>query len=479
MRKRDKQGENVKRGKTTAAAIAAILFGLALAAQPSARGAIGPVVEVEGGSVRGIPARTPGVMVFKGIPYAAPPIGDLRWKSPAPVVKWPGVRSAGEFAADCKMPAKMPWPVAPRPTSEDCLFLNLWTPARSATDKRAVMVWIYGSRFLGGSPGDPVYDGDALAQKGVILITMNYRNNVMGYLSHSLLREELPQHSSGDYGMLDLIASLKWVQNNIAKFGGDPGKVTIFGFSSGGASVSLLVASPLAKGLFQQAICESGGSFGKVRPKTEAEAEKSEAEYAAKFGTTLAELRTTPADELMADPVEAEPVIDGWFLLADVYDVFKNGQQNDVPTIVGSNEVEPVDMADLQVTLYATLQARTGKAKVYQYRFTQQPPVGPDGIRGPVHGDEVQYVFHNLNMMQSANPYRRERDWTETDRKVEDIISSYWVNFAKTGDPNGPGLPHWSTVQEQESTVLEINANPRMITRPNTEQVKELEIKFY
>jgi para-nitrobenzyl esterase len=471
VRKRDKEGENLKGKKPTVAAIAATLFGLALAAQPAARGAIGPVVEVEGGSVRGIPARTHDVMVFKGIPYATPPVGDLRWKPPAPVVKWSGVRSAGEFAADCKMPAKMPWPVAPRPTSEDCLYLNLWTPARSATDKLAVMVWIYGSRFLGGSPADPEYDGEALAQKGVILVSMNYRNNVMGFLCHPLLREESPNHSSGNYGMLDLIASLKWIQGNIVKFGGDPGKVTIFGFSSGGESVNLLMASPLAKGLFQRAIGESAGAFGARRPKTEAEAEKSEAEYAAKFGTTVAELRAKPADELMADPAKAEPVIDGWFLPADVNDIFKNGQQNDVRTIVGSNEVEPVQMADLQVTLWATLQARTGKAKVYQYRFTQEPPVGPDGRRGPVHGDEVQYVFHNLNMMR--------RDWTETDRKVEDIISSYWVNFSKTGDPNGPGLPHWSTLQEQESSVLEINANPHMIPRPNTKQIKAEEEKYY
>ena len=291
-------------------------------------------VKVEGGWIQG--TVTKDLTVFKGIPFAAPPVGDLRWKAPQPVEKWEGVKQTTKFA-----PAPMQGGNPPSGKSEDCLYLNVWTPAKSADEKLPVLVWIYGGGFSFGSTAEPVYNGENLAKKGVILVSIAYRVGQLGFLALPELNAENPHHVSGNYGLLDQIAGLKWIQNNIAAFGGDPGKVTIFGESAGGISVSMLCASPLAKGLFQGAISESGGSFGPTRPttypgenmKTLKEAEVDGEAYVKKAGvSSIAELRKIEADKL---PMgfgmgSAWPIVDGYVIPDDQYKLYKAGKYNDV-----------------------------------------------------------------------------------------------------------------------------------------------------
>ena len=259
-------------------------------------------VEVEGGIIQGIV--TEDLTIFKGVPFAAPPVGDLRWKAPQPVVKWEGVKQTTEFA-----PAPMQGGNPVSGKSEDCLYLNIWTPAKSVDEKLPVLVWIYGGGFSFGSTSDPVHNGEHLARKGVVVVSIAYRVGQLGFLAHPELSAENPEKVSGNYGLLDQIAGLQWIQRNIAAFGGDPEKVTIFGESAGAISVSMLCASPLAKGLFRGAISQSGGSFGPTRPttypgenmKTLKQAEKEAESYLQMAGVkTIAELRKIEADKLPA-----------------------------------------------------------------------------------------------------------------------------------------------------------------------------------
>ena len=267
-------------------------------------------VTTETGLVRG--TRKGEQTIYKGIPFAEPPLGALRWKAPRQAAKWEGVREATNFA-----PAPMQGGNPPSGKSEDCLYLNIWTPAKSPTDKVPVLVWIYGGGFNFGSTSEPVYNGEKLASKGVVLVSVAYRVGRLGFLAHSELSAESQHHVSGNYGLLDMIAGLQWIQKNIAAFGGDPNKVTIFGESAGGIAVSMLCASPLAKGLFHGAISQSGGSFGPSRPTTFpgenmkrlAVAEKNGADYVKSAGvSSIAELREIPADKLPGGPGLAWPI---------------------------------------------------------------------------------------------------------------------------------------------------------------------------
>jgi para-nitrobenzyl esterase len=328
------------RNRIQAAALAAIVAGCCAAQTPAP-------VKVEDGILQGTPED--GLTVYRGIPFAAPPVGGLRWRAPQPAVKWDGVRQAAKFGPSC-VQGRGPSPTGQGPEmSEDCLYLNVWTPARSARDRIPVLVWIYGGGFNAGATSDPNYSGEKLAQKGVVLVSIAYRVGLLGFFAHPELSAKNPHHASGNYGLLDMIAGLQWIQKNIAAFGGDPGKVTIFGESAGGIAVSMLCASPLAKGLFHGAISQSGGSFGPPRPTTFPgenlkrlpEAEHAGETYARNAGASgIADLRKLPADKLPAVRGLAWPIIDGWAIPDDQYKLYEAKRYNDTPILVGYNSDE-------------------------------------------------------------------------------------------------------------------------------------------
>src|SRR6266404_3557411 len=339
---------------TIAFALAVAVSGLAFAANDA--------IKVDGGLISGTTAD--GLGSFKGIPFAAPPVGDLRWKAPQPVVAWEGVRQCDSFGPECPQapyPAGSMYASPPQKQSEDCLYLNVWTAARSG-EKRPVMVWIHGGALTRGSGANRVYDGTAFAKKGVVLVTINYRLGPLGYLAHPELTSESPRHSSGNYGVLDQIAALKWVQTNIAVFGGDAKNVTIFGESAGSWSVNTLVATPLAKGLFHRAIGESGGSFGPMPYLKEdrnkiASAEKVGVAFAKAAGAdSIKALRELPAEKIVdvfnndaeGKKFRTQPCVDGWVLPDEIRNIFARNTHNDVPVIVGSNanEMTPLTTPD-------------------------------------------------------------------------------------------------------------------------------------
>lgn len=464
-------------------------------------------VRVEQGLVSGAPGKNPDVRVYRGIPYAAPPVGDLRWKAPQPPAPWTDVRAATDYSNDCW---QQPYPPAAaiyqsklRPLSEDCLYLNIWTTAKSAKDRLPVMFWIHGGGFTRGAGSGAAYDGEFLARKGVVVVTINYRLGIFGFFAHPALTAESEHHASGNYGLLDQIAALQWVKRNIAAFGGDPDRVTIFGESAGSWAVSELMASPLGKGLFQRAIGESGGSFS---PMTSlADGEKAGEKLVASFtqGITndvLKTLRAVSAQDLLkagsSEVVRA--IVDGFVLPQSVYEIFAHGKQNDVPLLLGNNanegttlvpqgagvkaamftqgaktrygaladqflKIYPADSDEeavksfysayrdqafgWEMRTWARLQTKTGRQLSYLYYFTRVAP-GPLGQRlGAFHALEIAYVFGNFPWPFS---------WDDSDHKLSDIISSYWVNFATTGNPNGEGLPKWPAYSAQSDQALEL-----------------------
>ena len=456
-------------------------------------------VLTEYGLVQGVTEKD--LAVYRGIPFAAPPIGDLRWRAPQPAAKWEGVRPADKFGPD-------PYQGDGKGNvSEDCLYVNVWTPAKSAGERVPVLVWIYGGGFSFGSTSTPVHNGEHLARKGVVLVSMNYRVGPLGFLAHPGLTAESPRHTSGNYGLQDQIAGLQWVKKNIAAFGGDPDRVTIFGESAGGISVSMLCASPEAKGLFRGAISESGGSFGPTRPTTYpgenmrrlADAEQSGVAFAQKAGVnTIAELRQVAPDKLPAGwgSGTAWPIVDGWVVPGDQHKLYEAGRYNDVALLVGYNSDEglsfsrektaaeyiagvqkrygrfagdlikaypagadsvPKTARDLardaafgwQTWSWASLQLKTGKAKVFYYYFDQHPdrPAGsPQADHGTPHGVDVPYVFQTLD--------RNDAKLTPGDWAVSDLVSTYWTNFAKHGNPNGPGVPPWPEFTPGDRRVM-------------------------
>jgi para-nitrobenzyl esterase len=498
---------------------------LSLAFVPRSGATIQDPVRVEQGQLSGAAGRNPGVKIYRGIPYAAPPVGHLRWKPPKPAAKWKGVRQATEFSNGCVQlrPARHS-PMAVNETlsqSEDCLYLNIWTPANSADDKLPVMFWIHGGGFIIGHGSAPAYEGENLARKGVVVVTINYRLGVFGFFALPELTAESPHHASGNYGLMDQIAALQWVKKNIAAFGGDPKNVTIFGQSAGSWAVNLLTASPLAKGLFEHAIGESGAGFADPTfspMMTRTDAEKLGEKLAAGMGATqdvLKTLRAKPADEFLKATAGslASPIVDGWVLPQDVETTYAQGKQNDVPTIVGNNANEfatipmpligmpPVttraqfvavvkqrygDMAGQAIKLYpaesdaqatesayalardewfgwnmrewARMQVRTGHHPAYRYYFSHRPP-GPEGERlGAFHEIDLAYVFGNFTF-----PF----PWDDTDRKLSETIMVYWTNFAKTGDPNGAGLSRWPAYSPADDNVLDFGDQVSVRTRVN------------
>ncbi|MCG6960152.1 carboxylesterase family protein [bacterium BMS3Abin03] len=479
-------------------------------------------VKVEDGLLQG--TYEDGLTVYKGIPFAAPPVGDLRWRPPQPPAKWEGVLKADKFA---------PGPIqswgSPSDFSEDCLYLNVWTPAKSLGDNIPVFVWIYGGGFNGGATSIPTYSGENLANKGVVLVSIAYRVGQLGFMAHPELSAESPHHVSGNYGLLDMIAALKWIKKNIAVFGGDPNKVTIFGESAGGIAVSMLCASPLAKGLFEGAISESGGSFGPPRHTTYpgenlkllTDAEQSGLEYSKSAGvSSIAELRKIPADKLPAIKGLAWPIIDGYVIPDDQYKLYEAGKFNDTPILVGYNSDEgasfmrisepeayiksvkerygkfsddllkayPVGENNVPKTArdlmrdaafgwhtwsWARLQSQIGKSKVYYYYFDQHPdyPVdSPKAGYGSPHGQDVAYVFEHLNPSDS--------NLTKSDFEISEAMATYWTNFAKYGDPNGNGLPEWQAFSDKNPKVMYFSQTPYMGPVPSAKSLEVLDAYF-
>ncbi len=471
-------------------------------------------VRVENGQLVGVTDAN-GVTAYKGVPFGAPPVGDLRWKPPQPPAKWTGVRDASKFGASCmqnERGSSLPWTeefMTSGPISEDCLFLNVWTAAKSAKEKRPVMVWMYGGGFNEGSGEVTAYDGAALAKKGVVLVSMNYRMGALGFLVYPDLTKESEHHSSGNYGLLDQIAALQWVHNNIAAFGGDPDKVTIFGQSAGALSVGLLMQSPLAKGLFVRAIAESGpgllarnaaGGGNKL-----ADREQQGVKYAESRGAhSLAELRAMPAAAFFAPapgggrgaPTAGSTVVDGWVvpltppynqvpvlagMVADDVGIGTTGpaaanQKYAVTTytaavqriygdqadtflklypVTSDADVEAMQKASardrtrVQMYLWAADQVKASKT-VYTYYFDRVMPWPAHPEFGAFHTSDVPYVFNNIHKV--------DRPWEPVDDQVSDAVSSYWVNFAATGEPGGKGLAEWPAYNDGSHTTMELGA---------------------
>jgi para-nitrobenzyl esterase len=491
-------------------------------------------ITIESGPLAGPAPDAIGVRVYKGIPYAAPPVSPLRWRPPQPVRPWSGVRRSDQFGPNALQGIVFddidPYACG---LSEDCLYLNVWTPAAPrGADRLPVMVWIHGCGFVVGSGSEPRYDGTRLARRGIVVVTVNHRLNALGFLAHPELTRESEHGASGNYGMLDLVAALRWVKRNIAAFGGDPGEVTIAGESAGSEAVSALMASPLAKGLFARAIGESGAMFptpSRLSPLLLHEAEAQGLAFMTKVGAkSLAELRATPADAILAaapglGPRSYRPIVDGFFLPKAPVEIFAARGQSDVPLMAGWNKdegfnftllpggpggrpyaqiVRDIFKSEAEAALgyypggsskseeasaralggdltiihstwsWIEAQKASGGAEIYRFRFDRAPltPQGWFGERdsrdaGAFHAGEILYVFDNLHVF----PWLIDED----DRALAEIAASCWVNFVKSGDPNGPGLPAWPsfrsgsvmTLDTPAAAALESGRDPHLFLR--------------
>jgi para-nitrobenzyl esterase len=465
-----------------------IYLAAALALALPARASNPLVIETDQGKVQGKMSTDGQARDFLGIPFAAPPVGPLRWKSPQPAAKWQGVRPATSFGSRCMQQERYNDMVFRDPgESEDCLTLNVWVPSAPSTGKLPVMVWIFGGGFNGGGTSEPRQDGEHLTRKGVLVVSMNYRLGIFGFFASPELAAEDPHHAAGNYGLMDQLACLQWVRRNIKAFGGDPDNVTIFGESAGSFAVSAQMASPLSKGLFVHAIGESGGAFASKTlnfPPLE-KAGKEDEDYfkRVRSDSSLAGLRAASSVEILelaARKIPGKPRfgpdIDGYFLPQSIPAIYAAGQQAHVPLLAGWNQDEHHTTEDLRVTsekefgaraedflklyqahgaandfagdnflVYSTwawleAQVKTGASSVYRYFFAQPSPGDPFHpiSAGAFHSDEIEYVFGNLDL-------RRGATFKPEDYKLSDLMQTFWTNFARTGDPNGVELPHWPT----------------------------------
>ena len=411
-------------------------------------------IKVDGGMISGVMNATDDVHEFKGIPFAAPPVGKLRWKAPRPVIPWKGVKVCDRFGPSPMQKDPVPfsmwsaeWLIPKEPISEDCLYLNVWTGATDPKERRPVLLWIYGGGFVSGGSAVPIYDGDAMAKKGVVVVSCNYRVGIFGFFAHPDLTAESPHNASGNYGLLDQIAALQWVKKNIAAFGGDPDNVTIDGQSAGSVSVNCLVASPLARNLFQKAIGESGAVFTSKSPSLQRAEENGEKLLQLLQVDGISDLRAMPADELLRRAWGSrEPIVDGYVLPEAVADLFKEEKENNVALLTGWNQDESDTVFGVQNYTWANIESEQGR-KVYVYRFARKPPAtGEYKKYGAFHSGEVPYVFDNLRLV--------DRPWEPIDHQLATLMSTYWANFVKTGDPNGEGLPAWAPYHGTDKRMM-------------------------
>lgn len=427
---------------------------------------LGEEVQLDAGTVSSNIASASGVRSFRGLPFAAPPLGENRWRAPQPVEPWDGVRDATEFGNVCHQGTGLPRYInianmeGSPALSEDCLYLNVWTPAESPTEKLPVMVFFYGGAFTDGGGAPPLYDGTALAERGTVVVTMNYRLGPFGFLAHPALTAESGYDSSGNYGILDMVATLDWVQSNVEAFGGNPDNVTIFGQSAGAMAITSLMTSPLTEGLFHRAIAQSimgGGASPNGPNATLAAQEQAGANAAEQAGlTTLEEMRALSAEEVTATFRAQTMIVDNYVIPEDPAVVFAEGRQHPVDVLMGANFAEmafggggpptaennPSDRI-FWVARRLAEYAREAGQSAYVYWFTQNG-AGSDEFL-PVHAAEVKYVFDNLGEVplfpDSSDAERIGA--SDADQQLADTIASYWVNFARSGDPNGAGLPEW------------------------------------
>ena len=476
----------------------------------AAMAAVNPTAKTHSGAVSGVATSDGAVVSFKGIPFATAPVGQLRWRAPKPVSAWKGVLKADHFGASCMQGPNnelLPWTkefMYVTPVSEDCLFLNVWTPKVSATAKLPVLVYIHGGAFTSGSGDVPVYDGEALARTGMVIVTINYRLGVLGFLAHPALTAESEHHSSGNYGLLDQIEALKWVKENITAFGGDAKRVTIAGQSAGAMSVADLLASPPAKGLFSGAIADSGIGGRGVPMQTLAEAEKAgEAFVTSKKAKSIEELRAMPASAFAqtgGGALRFSPIVDGWVVPENAVTATeeKDTRGSDVPVITGFQANDAAlggprgttaaqfesrakqvygPMADEFLKLYpagsdaeakesgiasgrdrlkagmylwASKRAETHKSPVYIYYFDRAIPWPAHPEYGAFHSGELPYTFGNLAKF--------DRPWEPVDRTIEKMMMSYWKDFSASGNPNDQSVPHWAAVDPGKPRVMRLGA---------------------
>lgn len=490
------------------------VFSMPLFAQDAA------MVKTDLGAVRGKTSADGKVNIFLGIPYAVPPVGPLRWKPPQAATPWTETRNVTAFGSRCmQLPVYSDMVFTDPGMSEDCLTLNVWAPAGKPEGKLPVMVWIYGGGFQAGATSEPRQNGEFLAHKGVIVVSMNYRLGMFGFFASRELAKESPKHTAGNYGLLDQLAALQWVQRNIGAFGGDPANITIFGESAGSFSVNAHVASPLSKSLLARAIGESGGAVGRsalLIPDL-ASAEKENATFAKKVLRTkdLAALRAIPADDLLKmlsqntgeNAFRFGPVVDGYFLPESIPAIFAAGRQARIPLLAGwnkneskfandekkgkftvqnlkalaaekfganadeflkvyhaSNDEEALRAADdfssdsfigFGTWSWLEAQAKSGYGSVFRYRFDLDSPGDPQhpGAAGAFHSDEIEYVFGTLDSRKGAV-------WRPEDYKLSELMQTCWTNFAKSGNPNGSGVPNWPIYDSKDGwQVMHLDAN--------------------
>jgi para-nitrobenzyl esterase len=490
-------------------------------------GLSGPV-RVESGLLTGDADASGEVTIFRGIPFAAPPVGDLRWKEPQPAMHWEGVKSCTRFSPAAMQARPLPFGVytsefliPDTSVNEDCLYLNIWTAAKSSKEKRPVIVWIHGGGFINGSGAVPIYDGVSMAKKGIVFVTINYRLGIFGFFSHPSLAAESPHHASGNYGILDQIAAVKWVKRNIEAFGGDPGNITIDGQSAGSMSVNCLMASPLASGLFRHAIAESGALFipnpltGMISlQKDEEEGKKMEQSL---HVSSLADLRKIPATRLqaMSKVFGYAPIIDGYLLPQSIAEIFDAGKQNDADLMTGLNEDDGIlfgpprsatgfqeqvghqfgkdadqilkyypangdaeavrsqlalsrDMIfGVQNYRWAKIEAARRKGNVYLYHFSRRLPATRNFVKyGAFHSGEIVYALDNLPFLH--------RPWEDKDRILAGVMSSCWINFARSGNPNGAGLAPWPAFEPGARNEMLFSEQPGSRGVPDDEALEFL-----